>query len=151
MSKKRIELAKKILQRALDEVKKLNVQVALKGSAVPLCDVADLIVKASAAPPKEFYILSSECRGDTLLWWRPNNSGYTRILAHAGRYSDETVQKHWLYYNNKQKCLPVPCDVVDSKTFMIVPDDCGHFDLFKKSRPKRAKQTEVGGQKNGEA
>lgn len=38
---------------------------------------------------KEYYIRTEGFNGDSLLWWRPNEGGYTMDLNKAGRYSED--------------------------------------------------------------
>lgn len=72
----------------------------------------------------QFYILSLPwTREDTLTWWSPNNSGYTSILEHAGRYSREQVTARPDYYNNGESTIAVPCSDVDAVAKRVVFGD----------------------------
>ena len=51
---------------------------------------------------KEYLILSlkhTPWKG-RLVWWRPDDSGYTTNLLEAGRYAEEKVKEIESYYNN---------------------------------------------------
>jgi|KBSSwiStaDraftv2_1062776.scaffolds.fasta_scaffold2344083_2 hypothetical protein len=50
---------------------------------------------------------------DLVLFWRPNNSGYTVFLESAGRYSAELVETKASYYNNGETTVAVACEIVD--------------------------------------
>lgn len=76
----------------------------------------------------EYYILCLKELGayrQVLLWWRPNNRGYTISLDKAGRYTEEEVQAHPLYYSNGESTLAIPCDEADRLAQRMV--DVGHL------------------------
>lgn len=86
----------------------------------------------------EFYILSMKWTrgGDSLTWWAPNNNGYTIVLEHAGRYTEEQVAGNPDYYNNGYNTLAVPCDAVEAVAIRVVPHSSS---LLEKLTGKRFK------------
>jgi len=71
----------------------------------------------------EYYIMDLPVRGDCILWWRPNSSGYTGYLESAGRYSHEEVTANMSKYNNGYKTRAIPCDVVEKHSYRSVPNE----------------------------
>lgn len=46
---------------------------------------------------------------EPLVWWRGNNSGYTRNLDEAGIYTQEQIDESPGYYNKDDTCaIPIP-------------------------------------------
>lgn len=81
-----------------------------------------------------FYIVSLKHSGnrDWLLFWRPNDQGYTSFLEAAGRYSLEDVEKNARYYNNGDSTIAVPCEVVEALAHKAV-----YADDFRKLKDAR--------------
>lgn len=71
----------------------------------------------------EFYILDvqSARRSDQLLWWKPDDHGYTTCLDDAGRYSAVQVFEKGSYYNNETDTLAVPCELANKLSVRVVP------------------------------
>lgn len=69
-------------------------------------------------PPKtyqgDYLILSLKWSdsADHLIWWQPDNSGYTPDLDKAGRYSAERVTARSEYYDNDETTRAVSLDKV---------------------------------------
>jgi hypothetical protein len=69
----------------------------------------------------DFYILSLKwTRDEMITWWGPNNSGYSRLLSQAGRYSREAVERDPGYYNNGCTTLAIPCADVEAAAERVV-------------------------------
>lgn len=86
----------------------------------------------------EFYIVSLKHSGkqyghrDFVLFWRPNDMGYTLFLEAAGRYSREDVESNADYYNNGESTIAVPCELAESLAHKAV-----YSDDFRKLRDAR--------------
>jgi hypothetical protein len=79
---------------------------------------------------REFFILDTRHRGDQLLWWRPDNSGYTIYLEAAGRYTEEQVRSNLSYYENGET-RAIPCeDVLACKEKGTVVDASMRYGLL---------------------
>lgn len=73
------------------------------------------------AKPEEFYILSLKySKGDNIVWWGPDDGGYTVVLDRAGKYSREQVEGHRSYYDDREDTLAVPCEIAEARTVRIV-------------------------------
>lgn len=71
----------------------------------------------------EFFIFSLRwTKEDYATWWRPNNSGYTSVLANAGRYSADAVAAAPDYYNNGRTTIAIPCEDVEKVAQLVVFD-----------------------------
>jgi hypothetical protein len=57
---------------------------------------------------------------ENLVWWRPNNSGYTVLIERAGHYSREEVEAHPSYYNNGDTTIAVPLSLAVGMSHRIV-------------------------------
>lgn len=90
------------------------------------------------SPTDEFYILSLHwTREDILTWWSPNNSGYTSILALAGRYTRAQIEAHPGYYNS-DRAMAIPCAEVEVFAQQVV---LGHAGTLAKLTGKRFRMT----------
>lgn len=72
-----------------------------------------------------YYILSLKNgpAGDALLWWRPNNAGYTITLEAAGVYTQAEVDAHPRYYNDGENTVAVPVAEAEARAFRVVGID----------------------------
>jgi hypothetical protein len=64
----------------------------------------------------EFFIVDLReewARRPYVSFWRPNDAGYAYSLPWSGRYSKETVDRRWSYYNTNGR-FPVACSVVEA-------------------------------------
>lgn len=80
----------------------------------------------TTTPPREgYYILclKTGAMGDSLLWWRPNNAGYTVALERAGVYTQADLDAHPRYYNNGETTLAVPVAEAEARTMRVVSSD----------------------------
>lgn len=70
----------------------------------------------------EYFILSVKepLDRETLLWWGPDNSGYTYQLDKAGRYSREKVLSSLTYYHNSSNTLAIPCQLAEQEAVKVV-------------------------------
>jgi hypothetical protein len=69
-----------------------------------------------------YYVLSlSRKNNEALVWWKPDNSGYTINLAEAGKYSHEQVESNKPYYDNGKEAIAIPCHSVEEYAIKIVP------------------------------
>lgn len=73
--------------------------------------------------PLEYYILSIKdpLNRQWLLWWGPNNGGYTHSLDDAGRYTRKEVLARLRYYHNGESTLAIPCELADEEAMRAVP------------------------------
>lgn len=83
---------------------------------------------------KEYYIYSIKWsqNGDDIIWWGTNNSGYTKHLEHAGRYTEEKVKSDLRYYNNHESTMAIPCDEVELVALRVVPREFEGVEALKK-------------------
>lgn len=68
------------------------------------------------AGERMFYVCSvkwSEGRRDCVVWWRPNDEGYTQFLDCAGKYTEAHIAADPKRYNNGDTTAAIPCDVAD--------------------------------------
>lgn len=61
--------------------------------------------------------------GDYILWWRPNNAGYTTRLDDAGIYTAEQVEAHPGYYNDGDHTEAIPVSEVRKYVVRVVTMD----------------------------
>jgi hypothetical protein len=52
--------------------------------------------------------------GGCVIWWKPNNCGYTNDLEQAGIYTQSQIDAHRSYYDNGDT-VPVPVSFVLNK------------------------------------
>ena len=79
-----------------------------------------------------FYIWSIKwTRGDTIVWWRPENSGYTIFMGAAGKYTLEEIEAKRWYYDNGESTKAIPCAVADGLVQQTVPNDSHALGLLK--------------------
>lgn len=73
------------------------------------------------AAADEFFILSVKWTGgDVLVWWGPDDTGYTTLIDYAGRYTREQVERRRSYYDNGDTTLAIPCSAVETRIIRIV-------------------------------
>lgn len=48
-----------------------------------------------------------------LVWWGPNDCGYTQNIKEAGIYSEERINSKRFYYDNEE-CVPVPVEEIQN-------------------------------------
>ena len=78
----------------------------------------------------QYYILSlKHTNSEAIMWWRPNDSGYTIYLDEAGKYEHAAVIADALYYDNKRETAAIPCHVADEFAVKIVPSSA-NMDKF---------------------
>jgi len=78
----------------------------------------------------KYYILSlNHTNNEALLWWRPNNSGYTIYIGEAGQYDSEVVKSNKSYYDNKRETAAIPCNIADEFAVKIIPSSA-NMDKF---------------------
>lgn len=82
----------------------------------------------------EFFILSLRwTKENYATWWCPRNSGYTSVVADAGRYSRADVERQRDYYDNGRTTIAIPCDEVEKVAQSIVFD----YAMLKLVAPRR--------------
>jgi hypothetical protein len=105
-----------------------------------LCAIQQRFAELYQKKEEEFYILSVEhTRGDFILWWKPQDCGYTTALDKAGRYAKSSVEERARYYNNGEKTLAIPCAIVDR----MAPRHVIHTDLLQALRRAAAPRAAV--------
>lgn len=91
---------------------------------------------------RQYYLLSLKwSNGDYYTWWGPDNCGYTRDIAKAGIYSEETINAQKSYYSNTST-MPVPVEVVDNslKQELVVARNENYSAFGIKEHLKNAKE-----------
>ena len=71
----------------------------------------------------DYYIMSlkwTRHNEDSVTWWGPNNSGYTWVLANAGRYTEDQVRGNLSYYDNRDSTIAIPCKVAERAASTVV-------------------------------
>jgi len=72
----------------------------------------------------KYHILSlKETNGDNIVWWGPNNRGYTSSLGDAGLYTQDQVMENLEYYNNHVDTIAVPVVFAENHHKRVVPID----------------------------
>ena len=83
-----------------------------------------------------FYLLSiKHSNGDSLVWWRPNDKGYTSFLEYAGKYTQKQIDAKPKHYDNGHGSRPVPCEVAESLSHQVV--NAEHLHRFRPSTKLR--------------
>jgi hypothetical protein len=77
---------------------------------------------------EDYYILSlkwsrGEVKGSNLVWWAPDDKGYTARLDRAGKYKGRQILEHFGYYNNGIDTRAIRCDTVDRWAIRVVLRD----------------------------
>lgn len=68
-----------------------------------------------------YHILSLKwTRGDQIVWWGPDDSGYVKNLAQAGVYTEEQVRARPTYYDNRDSTVAVPVEAVEAAAYRSV-------------------------------
>jgi hypothetical protein len=72
-----------------------------------------------------FYVLSLKWsrNKDHLVWWCPNDSGYTYQLERAGKYTAAQIAAHPASYDNGDETLAVPVEAADAMAVRVVHGD----------------------------
>jgi len=89
--------------------------------------VTPSVPRHHVAAEQEYYILSlngsqgAYCQ--VLLWWRPDNRGYTKFLEAAGRYKESVVRTGLGYYDNHETTIAIPCSEVERFALRAVDVD----------------------------
>lgn len=61
----------------------------------------------------EFFLYSRKhTKGDTAMWWKPDDHGYTFDLLEAGRYTAKQIAARPLYYANGERTVPLEVPLV---------------------------------------
>jgi hypothetical protein len=70
----------------------------------------------------DYYILSlKHSKGsDALLWWGPQNCGYTIALDKAGKYSQGQIDAQPHYYNDLRDTMAIRCEDAERLAHMIL-------------------------------
>jgi len=57
----------------------------------------------------KYYLLAIDksSHNEFLVWWKPNNWGYTTDTREAGIYFEDTINENPAYYDNDE-CVPIP-------------------------------------------
>ncbi|RKD20977.1 hypothetical protein BEP19_14940 [Ammoniphilus oxalaticus] len=60
---------------------------------------------------REYFLLAIDktAYSNFLVWWGPNDSGYTTNIEQAGIYTEERINSDRSYYDNDE-CVPVPLE-----------------------------------------
>ena len=82
----------------------------------------------------EYYIISLKwsVRSDHIVFWGPNNDGYTIDLDLAGKYTQEQIDNNRGFYDDGKATLAVPCNEIDLLVRRVVPDERLHDTILKK-------------------
>ena len=79
---------------------------------------------------KQYYLLDLERTESSplLIWWKPNNHGYTTNLDEAGKYNEDTIINNPIQYNDKDTKI-IPCEEVDKISERVIQKSAmiGHF------------------------
>lgn len=80
---------------------------------------------------EQYYLMSIKwTNGDNIVWWGPNDSGYTEDIENAGIYSAEQIKQHSIYYSN-QGVMPVAVEKVQQANKRItISNDSKAVKLF---------------------
>ena len=83
----------------------------------------------------EYFILALDrsTGQDLLVWWKPNDTGYTIFLEEAGRYTHRQVTEKADYYNNGE-ALAIPVHEVKAHAKMAVYRDEWGADMLNKAQ-----------------
>lgn len=70
----------------------------------------------------EYFVISLKWTvgSDYLVFWRPNNAGYTVDIQQAGRYSQDAIINQASYYDDHKNTLAVPCEEIELLTWRVV-------------------------------
>ena len=79
-----------------------------------------------------FYILSRKWSkfGEPLVWWRPDDRGYTTNLDEAGEYSQALVFNKTAHYNNGDSTVAVPVKLARAAAKMVAFPDHSTMQAF---------------------
>ena len=74
---------------------------------------------------QEYFVLSLKYsqNSDFLVWWRPQDAGYTAAIDNAGRYTEEQINAPGSMRNDGINTLAVPCEVAEGLAHQIVSRD----------------------------
>lgn len=78
-------------------------------------------------------------RGDLILFWRPNNAGYTAVVDDAGRYTITQIKSDEDYYNRlceKEERIAVPVSAVMPFTRTVITLYSATIAKFRESAEK---------------
>lgn len=80
---------------------------------------------------EQYYLMSIKwTKGDNIVWWGPNDSGYTDDIENAGIYSAEQIKQRSIYYSN-QGVMPVAVAKVQQANKRItISNDSKAVELF---------------------
>lgn len=82
----------------------------------------------------EYLILDLRHAGDVLLWWAPDNCGYTTRIDRAGRYSRTVVEANLGYYNDGMITRAIPSSAVEAAAVRVVLNDAPWTALLRPAR-----------------
>jgi hypothetical protein len=74
---------------------------------------------------RKYYLLAIDKTKNSpfLVWWGPNDCGYTQNIERAGIYTEEQIKRDPNYYDNDE-CVPVPVEEIDKlKTARMAIND----------------------------